>query len=529
MSPAGALVALVIGAPVLCGALFTLGLSLGLPGAPGFGAYAQALALPGIGRSLAVTLISGLGATLIATAAALPLSAFFWRRPRLQAALAPVLAIPHAALAIGLAFLIAPSGWIARLLLPGPVPPGWVSVGDPMGITLALGLALKETPFLVLMALAAASQIPVAAQMRAGQGPGHAPRVVWRRVIWPQIHAALRLPIAISLAFALSVADMALVLGPSHPPTLAVQILRLSTAPDPALRAPAAALAVMLLALMALAVLLWRGAERPVARLTRRLAPGDRTGAGLALIGALLSLGALAVLLLWAFAARWPWPDALPHPGLAAWRRADWGRPLATTLSLGAIVTALALLLAIALLEAEGRRRRIFPLPLLLLPLLLPQISFLPGLTTGFLWLRLPPGPVAVIWAELLFVFPYVVIALAGPWRALDPAMLRSAASLGASPGRVFWRIRLPLLARPLALAAVVGFAVSVAQYLAVLLPGAGRVATLATEAVTLSSGADRRLAAALGLLQALLPLTGYAAAITLPRGARRRDLPDRD
>jgi len=126
-----------------------------------------------------------------------------------------------------------------------------------------------------------------------------------------------------------------------------------------------------------------------------------------------------------------------------------------------------------------------------------------------------------VIWAELLFVFPYVVIALIGPWRTLAPEMLRSATSLGAGPWRVLWRIKLPLLARPIAAAVAVGFAVSAAQYLAVLLPGAGRVATLGTEAVALASGADRRLSAAMGLLQALLPLVAYAAALV---GHSRQD-----
>ena len=53
--------------------------------------------------------------------------------------------------------------------------------------------------------------------------------------------------------------------------------------------------------------------------------------------------------------------------------------------------------------------------------------------------------------------------------------------------------MKLPMLLRPMATAAAIGFAVSVAQYLPTLFIGAGRVATLTTEAVTLSSGADRR------------------------------------
>lgn len=523
------LVFLLIGVPVLAGALGTLMLSLE---GSGLKAYARALALPGLGWSLLATLVSGLGATLGALLLSVPLSHLAWRHASLRAALAPVLALPHAALALGLAFLLAPSGWLARLLagVAGwALPPAVVTVGDALGITLMIGLILKETPFLVLMSLSAASMIPVATQMRAGQALGHAPGSVWRRAIWPQLLVQLRLPLAVALAFGLSVADMALLLGPTHPPTLAVQILRLFTAPDPALRPVAAALAVALLVAMGAAMLLWRIIEPLILRLVR-LGPRQRDLPFAPLLfglGALLLVGVLVVLLLWSLAARWPWPAALPAPGLQAWSGMHWVQPVAMTLALGLAASTLALLLAIASLEAADRAHRPLRLgPLVLLPLLLPQIGFLPGLTTAFLRLGLPPGWLAVLWAELLFTFPYALIVLAGPWQALDPAMLRSAAGLGAAPWCCLWRVKLPLLLRPIAAAAAVGFAVSVAQYLAVLLPGAGRVVTLGTEAVALASGADRRAAAVMGLLQMVLPLLAYGAALSvrsvaagLPRG----------
>jgi putative thiamine transport system permease protein len=47
-------------------------------------------------------------------------------------------------------------------------------------------------------------------------------------------------------------------------------------------------------------------------------------------------------------------------------------------------------------------------------------------------------------------------------------------------------------------------------------------VATLTTEAVTLSSGADRRVIGTWAMLQAALPLAVYAAALAWPRVARR-------
>ena len=65
----------------------------------------------------------------------------------------------------------------------------------------------------------------------------------------------------------------------------------------------------------------------------------------------------------------------------------------------------------------------------------------------------------------------------------------------------------------------------SVGQYLPTLFAGAGRVATLTTEAVTLSSGADRRVIGTWAALQALFPLLAYLLATVVPRmlHARRR------
>jgi putative thiamine transport system permease protein len=52
---------------------------------------------------------------------------------------------------------------------------------------------------------------------------------------------------------------------------------------------------------------------------------------------------------------------------------------------------------------------------------------------------------------------------------------------------------------------------------------GAGRYATVTTEAVTLASGGQRHSAAAFALLQALLPFSGFALAAAVGRRQRMR------
>jgi putative thiamine transport system permease protein len=66
-----------------------------------------------------------------------------------------------------------------------------------------------------------------------------------------------------------------------------------------------------------------------------------------------------------------------------------------------------------------------------------------------------------------------------------------------------------------------VGFAVSVAQYLPTLYVGAGRFATVTTEAVTLAAGAQRSLMSAYAALQMLLPIAAFALAALLGRPRR--------
>lgn len=497
------------------------------------------MAVPGLATALRHSIITGLGATALSLAIATGFCAFVHPRmtPRQSArALAPYLAVPHAAMAIGLAFLLSPSGWIARAIAPfagWEAPPGIASVNDALGLSLVLGLVVKELPFLLLVMLSALTQIPVARQMAAGRSLGYGHGVVWAKVILPQVWPLIRLPVLVVLAYALSVVDMAMILGPSNPPTLAVLLTRLFFAPDARMLLPASAGALVQLGLVILSFALLVLAEAFARRAGRWwLRRGGRgltsepilaTMTGLALVLAALGAFAILTLALWSFAWRWPWPLLLPESwSLQAWMstQAGLGRALSATLLLAFATTALSLLLAIAWLEGEDRyggTRARWAEALIYLPLLVPQIAFLFGLNLLFLRVGLTGGMVPAIWAQVLFVFPYVMIALSDPWRALDPRLDRAAAALGAGPWRRLIRVKLPVLLAPAATAAAVGIAVSVAQYLPTLFMGAGRIATLTTEAVTLSSASDRRIAAVYASLQAALPFVAYFLAIAIP------------
>lgn len=554
-------------APVLTVAAFAMPIACGLIGTllPAFGylpalggehlgldAWRALLHMPGFTTSLQSTLVTGWAATVLSVLLAFGVAGALHQRAghrRLGALIAPLLATPHAALAIGLAFLLLPSGWLVRWVSPGwsgwTVPPDVATVGHPSGWPLVLALVMKEVPFLLLMVASALQQVRAPAQLAAARALGYGPVQAWFKVVLPQIYPQIRLPVYAVLAFSLSVVDVAIVLGPNNPSTLAVQAVRWFAAPDVRMVFPAAAAATLLLGVVVASMGAWRLAEialRPllVRWLERgaRSGPGvplARAGAGLAALLAVLALLALLGLLLWSVAAPWRFPDALPPAlTLQTWQRqaAQLAQPAWNTLGIGVASTLLALALVLACLENEtrsalphtaGHAGPARSLWLLYVPLLVPQVAFLFGLQVLLVHFGLDGTVGAVVWAHLVFVLPYLFLALADPWRAFDSRYTRAAASLGASPWRVFWRIKLPLLLQPLLVACAVAFAVSVAQYLPTLFAGAGRVATLTTEAVTLSSGADRRVIGTWAVLQALLPLLAYALAAGVPRLLQRR------
>ncbi|MEL6548722.1 MAG: ABC transporter permease subunit [Pseudomonadota bacterium] len=543
----GLTIALLIG-PIAAGLIGTLLPAVGYLRPGGGGAFSLApwqllFAEPGIAQAAWLSVKTGLLSTMGALLGCFLLIAG-WQGTRvfsaLERLLSPLLSVPHAAAALGLAFLIAPSGWLARLTSPWLT--GWerpldlLIIGDPGGWALIAGLLAKELPFLMLMALAALPQINSAARMEVAQTMGYGRTRGWALTVLPALYGQLRLPVYAVLAYAMSNVDVAIVLGPSTPPPLSIFILRWMTDPDLALRGPAAAAALLQLALVVGAIGAWRVLEIAVARLGHvAVATGARgaglpdyaaRGVGLAVsaLAALAIFGGIASQIAWSFAGRWRFPEALPSSfGLRSWDRHGAAALDTTLLTLGlaALAALLALILVLGCLEAEHRRGRSLGqlgLLVLYLPLILPQIAFLPGLQILLLQLGAGMGFWPVLLAHMVFVLPYMFLALAGPFRAWDTRYATLAHAMGAGREGVLWRLRLPMLLAPILTAFAVGMAVSVGQYLPTLLASGGRITTLTTEAIALSSGGDRRAIGVWTLALTAAAWLPFAAALLLPR-----------
>ncbi|WP_417804040.1 ABC transporter permease [Thalassospira lucentensis] len=530
--------------PVTAGLIGTFSPSFGiLPALGGDGAsldpWRALLAQPGLWQSVRLSLFNGLAATAISVAIVMLFCAA-WQGTRIfravQRLLSPILSVPHATAAFGLAFLIAPSGWMARLVAPfmgWDRPPELAILHDPLGIAMVIGLVTKEIPFLFLMTLAALPQADTerTAQVTASLGYG---RITgWFKATLPRIYPQIRLPVLAVLAYSTSVVDVAIILGPTTPAPLAVRILGWLSDPDLAKRFMASSGAVLQLTLVLIAMAVWLSAEKIVGVLGRRaMVDGRRlahdgwlrhVGAGLAIIAVGAVILGLVVLFIWSIAGFWAFPDILPRNfSLRLWRRefGALGDSLLVTLMIGVPSVLIAVALVLGCLENEVRRglqRHKAVMWLIYLPLLVPQISFMFGLQVFFTLIGLERTLTSVVLVHLVFVLPYVFLSLSDPFRALDPRYGQTALCLGASPTQVFWHVRLPLLTRAVLTAMAVGLAVTVGQYLPTLLIGAGRFATVTTEAVALAAGGDRRMIGIYGLLQMLLPFAGFAFALLIP------------
>lgn len=545
------LAVLVMVGPVVAGLLGTLLPALGwLPVLGGdrlsLDIFRALLAEPGLGTSAWLSLSVGFGSTLAAFVLAVGFTAATQGTRLFRAAtrlISPLLSVPHVTLAIGLAFLLAPSGWVFRLLSPWATgwqrPPDLLIVQDPDGLTLALGLVLKETPFLFLMLLAALDSLPTSRILATTRTLGYRPMTGWLKAVLPQAYPRLRLPILAVLAFATSTVDMAILLGPTTPAPLAVRVVQWMGDPDLTRRFVGSAGALLQAGIAVAAITLWVAGERVAIVLGRIWIRAGGRGQGeaplrIGAIGLMSGAGALAALsflalIVWSLAGPWRFPDALPAAlSLEGWRRGGGALLSAagTTAGVALAATALALVLVVACLEREtrsGTRPGRAVDWLLYTPLIVPQIAFLFGVQVLLVVTRLDGSWFAVVWSHLVFVLPYVFLSLAGAWRRFDTRYIAVARSLGRSPTAVLFSVTLPMLARPVATAAAVGAAVSVALYLPTLFAGAGRIETLTTEAVAQASSGDRRVIAAYGLLQIALPLAGFALA-TL--GARRFSRP---
>jgi len=186
--------------------------------------------------------------------------------------------------------------------------------------------------------------------------------------------------------------------------------------------------------------------------------------------------------------------------------------------------------LALVLARHRGRLARVLR-PLILLPLVLPPVVGgiallyvfgrlgLLGHYLDAVGIRIAFTTTAVVLAQTFVSLPFLVIALEGAARTAGSDYDMVAATLGAPPATVWWRVTLPLLAPGLISGAVLAFARALGEFGATLTFAGSRegvTRTLPLE-IYLQREADPEAAVALSVL-----LVAIAAVVVVGLGARR-------
>ena len=220
----------------------------------------------------------------------------------------------------------------------------------------------------------------------------------------------------------------------------------------------------------------------------------------------------LGVLLVRSVSREWFFPTLLPaHADLESWTALLSGRlgpALATSVVLaigtGALAAAAAFPIGRAMADLRGWRRAVAA-GCAFLPVAVPPIALGTGLHVTFLTLGLGGTAGGVLLAHLIPALGYASLFYLGVFASYDRGLEQEARGLGASPAQVLRHVTLPLLRRPMAEAAALGFLVSWAQVPLTLLVGGGAVRTLPLEVLAyIQAGQDRF--AATGALLLVLP-----------------------
>ena len=485
--------------------------------------------VPGISKSIILSFFTGFVSTVLALFfSQLIILSIFQSRVYsfIKTIISPLLALPHVTMAIGLLFIFSPSGLLLRIFSPWLTgferPPNIFIIPDDYGFFLILGLVLKEIPFFILVSISAIEQFGARKFFNLGKSLQHTTFSVWCVLLFPLIYHRIRLIVFIVIAFAASVVDMSLLLAPSTPSTLAIQILQNYQSSEPKSLFIASNLALIQLLVILKLFLIWFLLEKLLSNkyLFTFLVNAVSYKSNLIkyftftliLILSILSFLTIISSFLWGLGGNWYFPNLLPKnisfEVLTIFFNENKSLILISVFVplIVSILSCLIVTLWVELTESLNKRNQ-FLEGLIFLPLLIPQISFLIGMQSFLIPLNFNNFLLPLIIVELFYVIPYSFIILAPSFRAISKDILKVASSLGKNRFERLILVKIPMIMPTFLLSIAIGMLVSFALYTPVYFIGAGRVTTLTVETLNLSlSGAKRDLGVAT-IFQIIIPI----------------------
>ncbi len=484
--------------------------------------------IPGIYKSIVLSIFTGLVSTALALFFSQVIILYFFKSKfynYIKFIISPLIALPHITMAIGLIFLLSPSGLLLRSVSPWLTgfdrPPSDYIFPDEYGFVLILGLMLKEIPFLVLVSLSALREFSSTNFFDLGKSFQHSSFVTWFILIFPIIYRKIRLIVFIIIAFSSSVVDMSLLLAPSTPSTLSVRILQIFQSSDIDSFFIASNLSFIQLLIIIILLLFWVGIEKiikhknfyvfflKITHYKLNFLKFIVLSSGIALF--LLSLTGIICSILWGFSENWFFPNFFPKDlkidnFLIFY---DQNKSLIfISIFIALIVSLLSFSLTIIwveLLDYLNIKKTQFEW-VIFIPLFIPQISFLIGLQSFIIFFSFDSYLIPLIFVQLFYVIPYCFIILAPAIREVKPDYIKVASSLGKNRIERLFKIKIPLVIPSLLTSFAVGMIISLSLYIPVYFIGAGRVTTLTVEALNLALSGSKQDLGVATFFQIFLP-----------------------
>ncbi len=217
----------------------------------------------------------------------------------------------------------------------------------------------------------------------------------------------------------------------------------------------------------------------------------------------------LIVIVMWAFADSWAWPDLIPQAlSLRGIEEVFSGRQnsgvfvmaqsIGIAFATAVLTTVVAGMAARAICNYDWIGKDAFTFATLL-PFLIPTTVFAMGVQVLFIKAGIARTIPGVVLAHSIVALPYAVTIMTDVTRAAGTRLEEAAQSLGAGPWRTLVHAVLPPLLPGILSAVSMSYILSFSQYFLTLLIGGGAVRTFTLTMFPYLSGGDRTIACAYG------------------------------
>lgn len=262
--------------------------------------------------------------------------------------------------------------------------------------------------------------------------------------------------------------------------------------------------------------------------------PGRKIALGKAALGkAAFSLWVLAscvpllLLVVLSGSIFWPYPDLLPRDFSFEYHRRVFGdarafAAIGTSLALGFSSSLLTLAVSIpagkALAHYDFAGKSAVKI-LSLIPMVVPGVVVTIGCHLSMIRLGLTNSFFGVVLIHSIFALPFGIRIMCNVFEIVGTRLQEQARVLGAGPAFTFFRVTLPQIVPGAQAAAILGFTISIAQYITTLMIGGGRIITITVLLVPHMGSGQTHIAS----VYSLLLIVAAVASLSLMETAVRR------